>query len=217
MYTVNDFTGYLSELREPDLSLKHLVIIFFVGAMIQFVVYYIFCEVLYYCREIDNVFTAIAVLLYVILFLKTKQFEFVKLFSGKIKFKEAIIVGVVLLALILLDFILNHREYSFQKDFPSRVFLSDQVILRLSGTAFEELFYRGIMLAVLAEKLGIFLSVVLVSVIWTLVHYFDFTFLGLLYIFVMGLVLSLVFVATRNLIYPILIHLSISLLWLFSV
>ncbi len=66
------------------------------------------------------------------------------------------------------------------------------------------------------KKFNIVVAASVVSVLWSLLHYFNYPVIELGYIFFMGLVLTGIFLYAKNLAYPILLHMVINGFLLFS-
>lgn len=76
----------------------------------------------------------------------------------------------------------------------------------------EELFYRKLIFSSLLEKLGVYISIIISSLLFSIGH-LDFN--NSIIFFIFGMILGVTYWKTRNLYYPILIHIFINAITLF--
>ncbi|WP_432673279.1 CPBP family intramembrane glutamic endopeptidase [Flavobacterium sp. SM2513] len=78
----------------------------------------------------------------------------------------------------------------------------------------EELFYRKLIFSSLLEKHGVYISIIISSLLFSIGH-FDFN--NSIIFFIFGILLGATYWKTRNLYYPILMHICINAMTLFFV
>lgn len=91
-------------------------------------------------------------------------------------------------------------------------FIGFSVLSILIGSISEELFYRGLLLGYFMRKLGYIGGIIGVSLVFTYVHLYNFDrdIVGLIGIFMYGLIFSYAYYKTQSLTFAISIHASIN-------
>jgi len=117
-------------------------------------------------------------------------------------------------ALELWDFKQHDSIFGYNKEiFGTAIHnsLFTAISLILVGPIIEELYFRRIILLELTEGYGLLVAVLISSVFWTVIHSYNIW----LHIFISSIVISIVFIATKNILYPIIVHgLSNMMVWI---
>ncbi len=118
-------------------------------------------------------------------------------------------MGLIPMILFLGIFYAGGTEISITSYFSVKYFFNGFILI-LTLSALEELFFRGIIFQALGEKFGFALPAVVLSLIFSSLHFFSFEFklLPCLNTFLAGVLFSIMYVQTKSLILPISFHFS---------
>ncbi len=157
------------------------------------------------------IFTSICI----VIFFDKKPLEWIGLGIHKLLIREiliGIILSVVLVIIISIPSLLLSSRAPFINPtfFSSPNLLVQTIIMRLSYSLLEELFYRGYLFQRIIEISGVSFAVVILSIIFASTHYFnpESTFLSVINTFFAGIFFSLLYIKTGSLWAPIAAHVT---------
>lgn len=139
---------------------------------------------------------------YLIKFLKIRFSIYTKFKASKPKFRESIILVCFSMLICILTFPIYMYLEKDIKPNESYLFAISSILI---APVLEELFFRGILLGGLLQNKSVLYSVFLTTLIFVSLH---FNFSSLIIISLLSIIASYVYVLSKNIVYPIILHIS---------
>lgn len=177
---------------------------------------------IYFLDTVVYVFLFLLLLVFHRFFYKERAF----FACNKIAFKDCLVViFLIVLLRIVRDPIINFDYVFFDKELPTEFYrystielIANLINVVLLASIFEEILFRKIIIDFFLKKNKIIEGVVFSSLLFSLIHInfyrFEFSLSSIATSFIFGLILGYIYTRTRNVLYPIIAHITANFIWL---
>lgn len=195
----------------------------------SFFVYLLNLEFFYSLNDNYIFFLDTVVYLFLFLFLWVFHRFFYKerAFSAgnKVAVKKCLkIVFLIVLLRIVRDPLINFDYVFFDKELPTEFYkystvelIANLVNVVLLASVFEELLFRKIIIDTFLRKNRIIEGILFSSLLFSLIHinfyHFEFSLNSVASSFIFGLISGYIYIKTRNVLYPIIAHITTNFTW----
>lgn len=135
------------------------------------------------------------------------------------------VVFLIVLLRIVRDPIINFDYVFFDKEFPIEFykystieFIANLINVVLLASIYEEIFFRKIIIDFFLKKDKIIQGILYSSLLFSLIHFnfyhFESSLNSVASSFIFGLVSGYIYIKTRNVLYPIIAHITANFIWL---